>query len=88
MEDQLGFSLIYIQAKKWALDAVVGQPDIQSFVGAIAGKHGHGLFVTTAHFSKQALVSSRVGYNETLPLYSETLYRNPETLARSIILTS
>ena len=54
MEDQLGFSLIYIQAKKWALDAVVSQPDIQSFVGAIAGKHGHGLFVTTARFSKQA----------------------------------
>lgn len=40
MEDQLGFSLIYIQAKKWALDKVVGQPDIQSFVGAIAGKQG------------------------------------------------
>ena len=54
MEDQLGFSLIYIQAKKWALDKVVGQPEIQSFVGAIAGKHGHGLFVTTAGFSKKA----------------------------------
>lgn len=38
MEDQLGFSLIYIQAKKWALDKVVGQPEIQNFVGAIAGK--------------------------------------------------
>lgn len=54
MEDQLGFSLIYIQAKKWALDKVVGQPDIQSFVGAIAGKQGHGLFVTTSRFSPKA----------------------------------
>lgn len=54
MEDQLGFSLIYIQAKKWALDKVVGQPDIQSFVGAIAGKQGHGLFVTTSRFSQKA----------------------------------
>lgn len=54
MEDQLGFSLIYIQAKKWALDKVVGQPDIQSFVGAIAGKQGHGLFVTTSSFSLKA----------------------------------
>lgn len=54
MEDKLGFSLIYMQAKKWATDRVVGQPDIQSFVGAIAGKHGDGLFVTTARFSQKA----------------------------------
>ncbi len=54
MEDKLGFSLIYIQAKEWAVDRVVGQPEIQSFVGAIAGKHGDGLFVTTAKFSQKA----------------------------------
>ena len=54
MEDKLGFSLIYIQAKKWAQDKVVGQPEIQNFVGAIAGKHGDGLFVTTAKFSQKA----------------------------------
>ena len=54
MEDKLGFSLIYVQAKEWALDKVVSRPDIQSFVGAIAGKHGDGLFVTTARFSQQA----------------------------------
>lgn len=53
MEDKLGF-LIYVQAKEWALDKVVSRPDIQSFVGAIAGKHGDGLFVTTARFSQQA----------------------------------
>jgi restriction system protein len=54
MEDKLGFSLIYMQAKEWALDRVVGQPEIQSFVGAIAGKHGDGLFVTTTRFSQKA----------------------------------
>lgn len=54
MEDKLGFSLIYMQAKEWAPDKVVGQPEIQSFVGAIAGKHGDGLFVTTARFSQKA----------------------------------
>ena len=54
MKDKLGFSLIYMQAKEWAQDKVVGQPDIQSFVGAIAGKHGDGLFVTTARFSQKA----------------------------------
>lgn len=54
MEDKLGFSLIYIQAKKWDLERAVGRPDVQSFVGAISGKGGKGLFVTTARFSKQA----------------------------------
>lgn len=54
MEDKLGFSLIYIQAKKWDLESTVGRPDVQSFVGAISGKGGKGLFVTTAKFSKQA----------------------------------
>lgn len=54
MKDKLGFSLIYMQAKEWVQDKVVGQPDIQSFVGAIAGKHGDGLFVTTARFSQKA----------------------------------
>lgn len=55
MEDRLGFSLIYIQAKKWDSQSTVGRPELQNFVGAIAGKGGKGLFVTTAKFSKQAI---------------------------------
>jgi restriction system protein len=55
MEDKLGFSLIYIQAKKWDLDSTVGRPAIQNFVGAISGKGGKGLFVTTAKFSAPAI---------------------------------
>ncbi len=55
MEDKLGFNLIYIQAKKWDLSSTVGRPDVQSFVGAISGKGGKGLFVTTTKFSKQAV---------------------------------
>lgn len=54
MEDKLGFDLICIQAKKWGPDHVVGRPEIQAFVGAIAGKGGQGLFVTTSSFSRQA----------------------------------
>lgn len=54
MEDKLGFDLIYIQAKKWNEDHTVGRPEIQAFVGAIAGKGGRGLFVTTSRFSKLA----------------------------------
>lgn len=36
------------------MDKVVSRPDIQSFVGAIAGKYGDGLVVTTARFSQKA----------------------------------
>lgn len=55
MEDKLGFDLIYIQAKRWDLSSTVGRPDVQNFVGAISGKGGKGLFVTTTKFSKQAI---------------------------------
>ena len=52
-EDRLGFSLIYIQAKKWDASSTVGQPDLQKFGGAIPD-HGKGVFITTARFSEGA----------------------------------
>ncbi len=55
MEDKLGFNLIYIQAKKWDLKNTISRPNIQSFVGAISGKKGKGLFVTTPKFSDEAI---------------------------------
>ena len=55
MEDKLGFNLIYIQAKHWSIDRSVGRPEIQNFVGAISGKGGNGLFVTTAKYTKSAI---------------------------------
>lgn len=55
MEDKLGFNSIYIQAKKHSLESTIGRPDIQNFVGAITGKGGKGLFVTTTKFSKLAI---------------------------------
>ena len=55
MEDKLGFDLIYVQMKHWGLDHPVGRPEVQAFVGAIAGKGGKGLFVTTSKFTKQAI---------------------------------
>lgn len=54
MEDKLGFNLIYIQTKKWDLSSSVGRPEIQKFVGTIAGRGGKGLFVTTAKYSNPA----------------------------------
>ena len=54
-EDKLGFSLIFIQAKRWDCDKTVGRPEIQKFVGALAGQGASkGLFITTAKFTKEA----------------------------------
>ena len=54
-EDKLGFNLIYIQAKRWDRAQTVGRPEIQKFVGALAGQGASkGLFVTTARFSTEA----------------------------------
>lgn len=55
-EDKLGFNQIYIQAKCWAPERTVGRPELQKFVGAMAGppKIEKGLFITTARFSAEA----------------------------------
>ena len=54
-EDKFGFDNIYIQAKQWALTQTVGRPEIQKFVGALAGQHAQkGLFITTAKYSADA----------------------------------
>ena len=55
-EDKLGFNLIYIQAKRWDRNSTVGRPDLQKFVGALAGQGAtKGLFITTAQFTKEAV---------------------------------
>lgn len=55
-EDKLGFSSIYIQAKRWDPASTVGRPEIQKFVGALAGQGAtKGLFITTAQFTKEAI---------------------------------
>ena len=54
-EDKLGFNLIYIQAKRWDRNSTVGRPELQKFVGALAGQGAtKGLFITTAQFTKEA----------------------------------
>jgi restriction system protein len=52
-EDRLGLGVIYVQAKRW--QAEVGRKEIQSFVGALAGKKAEkGIFITTSGFNKNA----------------------------------
>ncbi len=55
-EDKLGLDNIYLQAKRWQKNNVVGRPEIQKFVVALAGQGARkGIFITTSNFSKEAL---------------------------------
>lgn len=52
-EDRLGLDAIYLQAKRWS--NVVGRPDIQQFVGALAGQRASkGVFITTSRYTQEA----------------------------------
>lgn len=52
-QDPLGLDTIYLQAKRWSQS--VGRPEIQKFVGALAGKKAKkGVFLTTSEFTKDA----------------------------------
>ena len=54
-EDKLGFSQVYVQAKRWAPDQTISRPEVQAFAGALLGKGAtKGLFITTGQFSKAA----------------------------------
>lgn len=53
-QDKLGLDVIYVQAKRWQNS--VGRKEIQSFVGALAGKSANkGIFITTSEFSDTAI---------------------------------
>lgn len=55
-EDKLGFDVIYVQAKKWDTDSVVGRPTVQAFAGSLVGQGvTKGTLITTSRFSKEAI---------------------------------
>ncbi|MCC6702920.1 MAG: restriction endonuclease [Fluviicola sp.] len=55
-EDVLGLGLIHIQAKRYAINASIGRPEIQKFVGALAGQQSKkGVFITTCSYSRDAI---------------------------------
>jgi Restriction endonuclease len=61
-EDKLGLDVIYVQAKRW--EGSVGRPEIQKFVGALAGQGAKkGIFITTSRYTLDA--ASYVPRNET-----------------------
>lgn len=54
-EDSLGLDVVYMQAKKYKRENVVGRPDVQSFVGSLEGfRATKGVFVTTSSFTDKA----------------------------------
>ncbi|MGB0991170.1 MAG: restriction endonuclease [Akkermansiaceae bacterium] len=54
-EDRLGLDVIYVQAKRYQAASTIGRKEIQSFVGALAGKQANkGVFITTSDFKKTA----------------------------------
>ena len=54
-EDKLGLDVVHIQAKKWNRNNTVGRPELQKFVGALAGQGStKGIFITTSSFTKEA----------------------------------
>ena len=54
-QDALGLDVVYIQAKRYALDRKTGRPDLQAFVGALNGaRASRGIFITTSSFTADA----------------------------------
>ena len=54
-QDKLGLDVVYIQAKRHDPNSSIGSPDVQAFVGALAGRTADkGVFVTTGQFSRPA----------------------------------
>jgi restriction system protein len=54
-QDRLGLQKIYIQAKRYKQGNNIGRPEVQKFMGALAGQGASGgVFITTSEFSKDA----------------------------------
>ncbi len=78
--DKFGFDSIYIQAKQWQTDSVVSRPEIQKFLGALAGQGAtKGIFITTAQFSKEAVNFA------SKQLHSKIVLVNGKQLAKLMI---
>lgn len=76
-EDKLGFSLIYIQAKRWEIGKTIGRPEIQKFVGALAGQGAaKGLFITTAQFTNEAITYANKQHTTKVVLVDGTMLAN------------
>jgi restriction system protein len=58
LEDKLGLSKIYLQAKRYKPVNSIGRPEIQKFVGSLLGVT-KAIFITTSSFSQEAIEYSK-----------------------------
>ncbi|HXW72802.1 MAG TPA: restriction endonuclease [Methylocella sp.] len=59
-EDRLGLDRVYVQAKRYVQNSLVGRPEVQGFVGSLVGLGAaKGVFVTTSAFSQTAIDYAR-----------------------------
>jgi restriction system protein len=75
-QDPLGLDIVYIQAKRYGTDNVVGRERIQQFSGALAGKAASkGVFVTTSSFTKGAVDYAKKVQQKIILIDGEELTR-------------
>ncbi len=54
-QDSLGLDRVYVQAKRYAAESAVSEPEIRAFSGSLgAAKANKGVFVTTSYFTQPA----------------------------------
>ncbi len=81
-QDALGLDVVYVQAKRYAVDRRIGRPDLQAFVGALNGARAdRGIFITTSNFTAEARafvdrVQSRLVLIDGQMLAKEMVKRN------------
>lgn len=79
-EDILGFGRIYIQAKRYGRENLIGREDLQKFVGALAVENSDkGVFITTSDFNRGAYE-----YVESLSVNTKIVLINGKKLSEFI----
>ena len=69
-----GLEVVYIQAKGYDPANTVGRPELQAFIGALAGVAAQkGVFVTTSTFSPQAVAYLRTVQQRVILIDGERL---------------
>lgn len=73
-QDKLGLDVVYIQAKRYDTQNQIGRPELQAFVGSLAGHQStKGVFVTTSYFSRPALEYLKTIQTRIVPIDGKRL---------------
>ena len=73
-QDKLGLDRIYVQSKRYQDGSGISGNDIRAFAGAMDGSGvNKGVFITSSHFTPQALEAARQSPKQIILLDGETL---------------